>query len=120
MSIMFSKSIRFLVVATALVLISVSAFAHPLPAKAGFTSFPAGEAGIYITFPVAWPAGTQYVVSAQETNAGGFTPGSDCTYFNVLKLTDTNFQIQHKRCKDGTPVALTTNVTIGWIAVPVQ
>jgi|SRR6185436_17201446 len=117
---MFSKSIRVLLVMAAISFITHAATAQPISCKAGFAPFATTQAGIYVNFPAPWPAGTKYVVSVQQTNAGGYSPTSDCTYFNVLKLTDTNFQIQHKRCKDGSPVALITPVTTGWIACPVQ
>jgi len=98
-----------------------AAASHPAGlCKAGITGFTAGQAGIYVNYPVPWPAGTKYSVVVQQGNTAGYSPTTVCTYFNVLKLTDLKFEIQHKRCDDGVPVALDTNATIFWIACPVQ
>lgn len=83
--------------------------------RAGTASFTAGSAGIVITFSAPMPT-AKYSVVVQATNTAGYSPTADCTYFNVLKKTQTNFQVQHKRCDNGTPVALDTNVSLDWIA----
>jgi len=57
-----------------------------------------------------------YSVVVQPTNTAGYSPIPNCTYFNVLKKTTTNFQVQHKRCDDGVPVKLDVNVSLDWIA----
>jgi hypothetical protein len=122
---MFSRSRLFLAVAA-----FFSFLGHPAAAqtasnpaglcKAGITSFAVGQAGIYVNYPVPWPAGTKHSVVIQQGNAAGYSPTSVCTYFNVLKTTDSKFEIQHKRCDDGTPVPLDDTATIFWIACPVQ
>jgi hypothetical protein len=47
-----------------------------------------------------------YTVVVQATNTAGYSPSSECTYFNVLKETPTKFEVQHKTFKDGKPLAL--------------
>jgi hypothetical protein len=37
--------------------------------------------------------------------------------FNVLHKTANGFDVQHKRCDDGTPLALTLGVSLDWIAI---
>jgi hypothetical protein len=83
--------------------------------RAGTAAFTAGNAGIFVTFSVPMPT-AQYSVVVQPTNTAGYSPTADCTYFNVLKKTKTNFQVQHKRCDNGTPVNLDANVSLDWIA----
>jgi hypothetical protein len=83
--------------------------------RAGTAPFTAGSAGIVITFSVPMPT-AKYSVVVQPTNTAGYSPIAQCTYFNVLKKTTTNFQVQHKRCDDGTPVNLDVNVSLDWIA----
>lgn len=87
--------------------------------RAGVAPFYAGQAGIYITLPTPMPNGN-YAVTVQATNTGGYSPTTECTYFNVLKKTATNFQVQHKTCIDGVPIALDKNVPLNWIAVEIE
>lgn len=82
--------------------------------RAGVNAFKVGQAGIYVTLSKPMP-NANYAAVVQPTNTGGYSPTKDCTYFNVLKKTTANFQVQHKRCDDGTPVALDTNVSLNWI-----
>ena len=84
--------------------------------KAGTAAFKAGQKGIVVTFPVPMPS-SRYTVSVQATNTSGYSSVSKCTYFNVLKKTNTNFQVQHKTCDDGKPIALDKNVSLDWIAI---
>jgi hypothetical protein len=88
--------------------------------KAGITGFAVGQAGITVNFPVAWPANVVYAMSVQPTNTSGYSPTTVCTYFNVLNKTATSFQVQHKRCDNGVPVALDAAITLDWIACPRQ
>jgi hypothetical protein len=83
--------------------------------RAGSVGWPRGQDGITITLS---PAVTgPYTVVVQETNAAGYSPNGDGNYFNVLKETLTEFQVQHKSCKDGTPVRLDDTVTLKWILI---
>ena len=105
-----------LVVALVLVCLSfVPTASHAIEIRAGSVGWTAGQAGITVTLtpPVAAP----YSVVVQPTNTAGYSPTSECTYFNVLKETPTKFEVQHKTCKDGTPVPLDGNVTLKWILV---
>lgn len=88
--------------------------------KAGTAAFAIGKAGIYVYYPIPWPAGTKYSVVVQPTNTGGYSPATVCTYFNVLKKTDTKFEVQHKRCDNGVPLPLDTPISLDWIACPHQ
>ena len=88
--------------------------------KAGTAAFAVGQAGIFVNYPVAWPLNTVYSVVVQPTNTAGYSPTTACTYFNVLKKTPTQFQVQHKRCNDGVPVPLDVAVSLDWIACPRQ
>jgi hypothetical protein len=98
--------------------VTVPSLAVPVPVeyRAGSISFPAGSAGIYVNFSPAMPT-TNYSVSVQPTNTGGYSTTSQCTYLNVLKKTTTQFQVQHKTCDTGTPIQLDTNITLNWIIV---
>ena len=88
--------------------------------KAGTAAFAIGQAGITVTYTVPWPANTRYAVVVQPTNTAGPSPVSVCTYLNVLKKTDTKFEVQHKRCDNGVPVPLDTAISLDWIACPLQ
>jgi hypothetical protein len=58
-----------------------------------------------VTVPISPPvSGPNAQVFVQTAAASGYSPVSECTYFNVLKVTATQFEVQHKKCKDGTPV----------------
>lgn len=105
------KSLAITLVAATL---SMSANAQQI--QAGVKGFLAGQAGIYITLPTPMPDGN-YSAVVQATNTSGYSPTTECTYFNVLKKTATNFQVQHKTCIDGTPIALDKNVSLNWIVV---
>ena len=84
--------------------------------RAGTASFPAGQDGINITFSSPLP-NTNYAVVVQPTNTAGYSPTSDCTYFNPLHKRVDGFEVQHKRCDDGVPVALDINVSLDWIVL---
>ena len=88
--------------------------------KAGTAAFAVGQAGIFVNYPIPWPATVRYSVAVQPTNTAGYSPTTVCTYFNVLKKTATQFQVQHKRCDNGVPVALDTAVSLDWVACPHQ
>jgi hypothetical protein len=83
--------------------------------RAGTKSFAKGLAGIPITFSAPMPT-AKYSVVVQPTNTAGYSPISQCTYFNVLHKTSTGFEVQHKRCDNGAPVPLDDNVSLDWIA----
>lgn len=83
--------------------------------RAGVSPFRSGQAGIYVKFSKPMPT-ANYAVAVQPTNTAGYSPTKDCTYFNVLKKTVSEFQVQHKRCDDGVPVKLDVNVSLNWIA----
>jgi len=82
--------------------------------RAGTASFPASSAGIIVALTPPMPNGC-YAVSVQQTNTAGYSPTNVCTYFNVLKKTATQFQVQHKTCDTGVPVALDTGVSLDWL-----
>lgn len=82
--------------------------------RAGNIGFPAGSAGITVTFATPMP-NAKYAVTVQPTNTAGYSSTNECTYFNVLKKTATKFEVQHKTCIDGTPVELDVNVSLNWI-----
>jgi hypothetical protein len=84
--------------------------------RAGTSPFNAGQAGIFVTFVSPLPS-ANYSVSVQATNTGGYSPTTECTYFNVLHKTANGFDVQHKRCSDGVPLALTVGVSLDWIAI---
>lgn len=93
----------------------VSAGAQAVELRAGSVSWTAGQAGI--TVPLSPAVDQPYSVVVQQTNTAGYSPSSECTYFNVLKETPTKFEVQHKTCKDGTPLPLDDSVTLKWILV---
>src|SRR5882724_321231 len=64
--------------------------------KAGTAALATGQAGIYVNFPVPWPATVKYSVVVQALNTGGFSGTTASTYFNVLKKLPNQFQVQHK------------------------
>jgi hypothetical protein len=82
--------------------------------RAGTIGFKSGSAGITVSLKKPMPQ--KYSVSVQPTNTSGYSPTKEATYFNVLKKTSTDFQVQHKRCEDGVPVALDRNISLDWIA----
>lgn len=89
--------------------------------KAGIAGFPAGQAGININFPPGFKIlNANYAVVVQPTNTAGYSPVSECTYFNPLHKRDDGFEVQHKTCLDGTPEALDVNVSLNWIVVEIQ
>jgi hypothetical protein len=79
----------------------------------------AGNCGIFVKFNPPLPAAClkHVVVAVQQTNDGAYSPTTACTYLNVLKITSTNFQVQHKGCNDGVPYPVTSNLEIGWTAI---
>ena len=99
-------------VATAISLIPGKAFGQPN--RAGTAPFPINSAGIIVNVIPPMPDGC-YAVSVQQTNTAGYSPIKNCTYFNVLKKTATQFQVQHKTCQTGTPVPLKVGVSLDWI-----
>jgi len=96
------------------------------------TMTPADGGGITVTFPSlpnGWMAGTgtdwatcttalscpYVVVMGEASNASGYQAGTpDCTYFNVLHKVRTQFEVQHKKCSDGSIVSTTGNVQLNW------
>ena len=108
------KTLSTLALAVSLILLA-STGTRAAELRAGFVGWPVGQAGLTINLS---PAVTgPYTVVVQPTNTAGYSPSSDCTYFNVLKETATKFEVQHKTCKDGTPLALDTGVTLKWILI---
>jgi hypothetical protein len=87
--------------------------------RAGVASFSVGDAGIFVTFTPPLPPAclNHVVVVVQQTNDGAYSPTSACTYLNVLKITSTNFQVQHKGCSDGIPYPATSDLEIRWVAI---
>ena len=80
---------------------------------AGTAPFLSGQAGIFVNHaPIELP----HSVVVQQTNTAGYSPKEICTYFNVLKKTPTQFQVQHKTCDEGKPLELDYNVSLDWIA----
>jgi hypothetical protein len=69
--------------------------------RSGSVGWLAGQAGI--TVPLSPPVTGLYTVVVQATNTAGYSPTKDATYFNVLKETLTDFQVQHKTCNGGVP-----------------
>ena len=106
------KTLSALALAISLVLLGSTA-PRAAELRAGSVGWTSGQAGITINLS---PAVTgPYTAVVQQTNTAGYSPSGECTYFNVLKETATKFEVQHKTCKDGTPVALDENVTLKWI-----
>lgn len=89
----------------------------PLPQyRAGTAVFASGRDGINITFSTPMPD-LKYSVVVQATNTAGYSPIAVCTYFNPLHKRLDGFEVQHKRCDDGVPVKLDTNVSLDWIVI---
>jgi len=86
------------------------------PPTVTYTTTLCNPDGIQVFFHPPMP-NNLYSVTVQPTNTGGYSPTDLCTYFNALKKTTTDFQIQHKYCRDGIPVKLDTSVTFNWIIV---
>jgi hypothetical protein len=84
------------------------------PSAAAYTTGACSPAGITVFFNPPMPS-TQYVVTVQEVNTAGYSPTSDCTYWNVLNRTTTSFQVQHKRCLDGVPESVDVSVNLNWM-----
>lgn len=84
--------------------------------RAGTAAFTAGKAGINITFSSPLPS-TRYAVIVQPTNTAGYSTTTVCTYFNPLHKRVDGFEVQHKRCDDGVPVQLDTNVSLDWVVI---
>ena len=95
------------------------AAAQAAETRAGVFGWAQPTMGVFINFSTPMP-NADYAVVVQQVNTAGYSTTKDCTYFNVLKLTTTGFQVQHKRCDDGTPVPTDVNITLQWIAVSYQ
>ena len=84
--------------------------------RSGAFPWPNGADGV--TIPISPPvSGPNSPVVVQPAATAGFSTLADCTYFNVLKVTANDFQVQHKTCKDGTPIKTDTTITLFWILV---
>jgi hypothetical protein len=90
-----------------------------IPDGSTCNTLPAGNCGIYVKFtpPLRAACLNQVSVFVQQTNDGAYSPTSACTYLNVLKITSTDFQVQHKGCSDGVPYPVTTPLEIRWVAI---
>jgi len=73
---------------------------------------PRGASEIYLRQDLFRSYADGQVFSGSAANS----PISQCTCFNVLKKTTTNFQVQHKSCDNGGPVNPDVNVSLDWIA----
>jgi hypothetical protein len=94
--------------------ISGAAFATDI--RSGAYPWPKGKDGV--TIPITPPvSGPNSPISVQPAATAGYSPTSECTYFNVLKVTASDFQVQHKTCKDGTPIQTDDTITLFWILV---
>ena len=84
--------------------------------RSGLIPWQAGVDGVTVTIspPVSGPNANVFV---QPANTAGYSTVSECTYFNVLKVTATEFQVQHKTCKDGTPVKTDTTISLLWFLI---
>ncbi|HEV2842926.1 MAG TPA: hypothetical protein VGW39_16515 [Chthoniobacterales bacterium] len=94
--------------------------AAPLPLvqyRAGTAVFASGKDGINIIFTHGPMPSLNYSVVVQATNTAGYSPISVCTYFNPLHKRLDGFEVQHKRCDDGVPVKLDTNVSLDYVAI---
>lgn len=108
------KNLSKLAVASSLAISLLAAgAADAAEIRAGVSSFAIGQAGIYV--PLSPAVDQAYSVVIQPANTAGYSTTGECTYFNVLKETPNEFQIQHKTCKDGTPIPVDTSVTINWV-----
>jgi hypothetical protein len=110
---------KLLPLALALVSLAVTAgptFGQTVEYRAGTAVFASGKDGINITFRSPMP-NLKYSVVVQATNTAGYSPTSVCTYFNPLHKRLDGFEVQHKRCDDGVPVKLDTNVSLDYIAI---
>lgn len=109
----------FLILAAAIIIpfaLSVSAQQPLQNYRAGTAGFTAGKDGINITFSSPLPS-TKYAVIVQPTNTAGYSTTTVCTYFNPLHKRVDGFEVQHKRCDNGVPVKLDTNVSLDWVVV---
>ena len=96
-----------------------NATAQPqLQYRTGIVGFPPGKDGINITFSTPMPS-TSYAVVVQATNTAGYSTTSVCTYFNPLHKRNDGFEVQHKRCDDGTGAKLDTSVSLNYIVVSI-
>jgi hypothetical protein len=107
------KFSRVVVASSLIAVISAAGAANAAEIRAGVSSFKVGDAGIYV--PLSPAVDQAYSVVIQAANTAGYSSTGECTYFNVLKESPTEFQIQHKTCKDGTPIPVDTSVTINWV-----
>jgi hypothetical protein len=82
---------------------------HPLrDYRAGTAAFAIGR---MVSISPSLPSlpNTDYAVVVQATNTAGYSPTSDCTYFNPLHKRADVFEVQHKSCDDGVPVKTATD-----------
>lgn len=109
------KKFSMLALALPLALL-VSVGAQATEVRSGSVAWAIGQAGI--TIPLVPPVTSgPYSVVVQPTNTAGYSTTTECTYFNVLKESPADFQVQHKTCKDGTPIAVDTGVTLKWVLI---
>jgi len=111
---------KLLPLALALVSLAVTAgptFGQTVEYRAGTAVFASGKDGINIIFTNGPMPNLKYSVVVQATNTAGYSPISVCTYFNPLHKRLDGFEVQHKRCDDGVPVKLDTNVSLDYIAI---
>ena len=84
--------------------------------RAGAMAWQKGLAGITVKFAPPM-SNTNYSVLVGATHAAGYSPTSECTYFNVLNEALDSFQVQHKTCKDGRPIPIDDPLTLQFIIV---
>jgi hypothetical protein len=111
---------KSITLSAALLLAAVAVFPAAAQAgpqtRAGVVGWVKPSMGVFVRFSTPMPD-TKYAAVVQQTNTAGYSTTKDCTYFNVLHLTVNGFDVQHKRCDDGTPVPTDENITLEWIAV---
>ena len=89
---------------------------RPLQFRSGNAGFLVGQDGININFSTPMPS-TRYAVVVQETNTAGYSTTPGCTYFNPLHKRTDGFEVQHKKCDDGSGVKLDVSVSLDYIVV---
>jgi hypothetical protein len=96
--------------------LAMSGAALALDIRSGLIPWQSGQDGV--TVPIVPPvSGPNANVFVQQANTAGYSTVSECTYFNVLKVTATDFQVQHKTCKDGTPIKTDTTISLLWFLI---
>jgi hypothetical protein len=86
--------------------------------RAGTAVFASGRSGITVRFRKPMKTGCAVVV--QPTNTVGYSRTSVGTYFNVLNKNLSGFAVQHRRSDNGELVPVKTNISLDYIAVPMQ